>query len=58
MDRPAARLGRGPQASAWMFLAPSAVVLVAVMVFPLGYAIYLSLFNYAYRQPEFSSLSG
>ncbi len=29
-----------------MFLAPSAVVLVAVMVFPLGYAIYLSLFNY------------
>ena len=29
-----------------MFLAPSAVLLVAVMVFPLGYAIYLSLFNY------------
>jgi multiple sugar transport system permease protein len=36
----------GPQASAWMFLVPSAIVLLAVMVFPLGYAIYLSLFNY------------
>jgi multiple sugar transport system permease protein len=29
-----------------MFLVPSAVVLLAVMVFPLGYAIYLSLFDY------------
>ena len=29
-----------------MFLVPSAIVLVAVMVFPLGYAIYLSLFDY------------
>jgi multiple sugar transport system permease protein len=29
-----------------MFLVPSAIVLLAVMVFPLGYAIYLSLFNY------------
>jgi multiple sugar transport system permease protein len=29
-----------------MFLVPSAVVLFAVMLFPLGYAIYLSLFNY------------
>ncbi len=29
-----------------MFLVPSAIVLFAVMVFPLGYAIYLSLFNY------------
>ena len=29
-----------------MFLVPSAAVLLAVMVFPLGYAIYLSLFNY------------
>ena len=29
-----------------MFLMPSAVVLLAVMVFPLGYAIYLSLFDY------------
>jgi multiple sugar transport system permease protein len=32
--------------SAWMFLVPSAIVLLFVMVFPLGYAIYLSLFNY------------
>jgi multiple sugar transport system permease protein len=36
----------GSQASAWMFLVPSAIVLFAVMVFPLGYAIYLSLFDY------------
>lgn len=32
--------------SAWMFLVPSAIVLLFVMVFPLGYAIYLSLYNY------------
>lgn len=36
----------GSQASAWLFLVPSAIVLFAVMVFPLGYAIYLSLFDY------------
>lgn len=36
----------GAQASSWIFLIPSAVVLLAVMVFPLGYAIYLSLFDY------------
>ncbi len=29
-----------------MFLLPSAVVLGAVLLYPLGYAIYLSLFNY------------
>ena len=29
-----------------MFLVPSAIVLLVVMVFPLGYAIYLSLFDY------------
>jgi multiple sugar transport system permease protein len=45
--RPVARRRAwGAQASAWMFLVPSVVVLLAVMVFPLGYAIYLSLFNY------------
>jgi len=32
--------------SAWLFLLPSAVVLGAVLLYPLGYAIYLSLFNY------------
>jgi multiple sugar transport system permease protein len=36
----------GPQASWWLFLAPSGVVLGAVMLYPLGYAIYLSLYNY------------
>jgi len=35
-----------PEGSFWLFLAPSAVVLGAVMLYPLGYAIYLSLFNY------------
>ena len=29
-----------------MFLVPSAIVLLLVMLFPLGYAVYLSLFNY------------
>ncbi|HEX3349073.1 MAG TPA: sugar ABC transporter permease [Acetobacteraceae bacterium] len=29
-----------------MFLIPSATVLGAVLIFPLGYAVYLSLFNY------------
>jgi multiple sugar transport system permease protein len=29
-----------------LFLLPSAVVLAAVLLYPLGYAIYLSLFNY------------
>jgi multiple sugar transport system permease protein len=37
---------RGRDTSAWMFLLPSAVVLGAVLLYPLGYAIYLSLFNY------------
>jgi multiple sugar transport system permease protein len=36
----------GSHASAWLFLLPSASVLGAVLLFPLGYAIYLSLFNY------------
>ena len=34
------------QLSWWLFLLPSALVLGSVMLFPLGYAIYLSLFNY------------
>jgi multiple sugar transport system permease protein len=36
----------GPQASAWLFLLPSGITLAAVLLFPLSYAIYLSLFNY------------
>jgi multiple sugar transport system permease protein len=32
--------------STWLFLVPSALVLGAVMLYPLGYAIWLSLFNY------------
>jgi multiple sugar transport system permease protein len=45
--RPRRRRGflSGPQGSWLLFLVPSGVVLGAVMVFPLGYAIYLSLFN-------------
>ena len=30
----------------WLFLAPSGLVLTTIMLFPLGYAIWLSLFNY------------
>ncbi len=45
--RPAVRRKRvGSHASAWLFLLPSAAVLFAVLLFPLGYAIYLSLFDY------------
>ncbi|MEO8715488.1 MAG: sugar ABC transporter permease [Acetobacteraceae bacterium] len=36
----------GAQAGAWMFLLPSGAVLAAVLLYPLGYAMYLSLFNY------------
>ncbi len=36
----------GPEGSWWLFLVPSALVLAAVMLYPLGYAIWLSLFNY------------
>jgi multiple sugar transport system permease protein len=36
----------GPEGSWWLFLVPSALVLAAVMLYPLCYAIYLSLFNY------------
>ena len=35
-----------PHGSWWLFLVPSALVLAAVMLYPLGYAIWLSLFNY------------
>ena len=35
----------GPEGSWWLFLVPSALVL-RVMLYPLGYAIWLSLFNY------------
>src|ERR1700690_3197230 len=32
--------------SYWLFLVPSGIVLGLVMLYPLSYAIYLSLFNY------------
>jgi multiple sugar transport system permease protein len=37
---------RGPQHAWYLFLLPSGAVLGAVLLFPLGYAIWLSLFNY------------
>jgi multiple sugar transport system permease protein len=40
--RPRARA----HSSAWLFLLPSAALLGAVLLYPLGYAIYLSLFDY------------
>lgn len=36
----------GRDTASWVFLLPSAVVLGAVLVFPLGYAIWLSLYDY------------
>jgi len=36
----------GQQGAWWLFLAPSALVLLCVMIFPLGYALWLSLLNY------------
>jgi multiple sugar transport system permease protein len=46
--RPAIRRRRrhGSAASAWLFLVPSAAMLVAVLLIPLAYAIWLSLFDY------------
>ena len=37
---------RGEEGSLWMFLVPSGLLLAAVMFFPLGYALYLSLCHY------------
>jgi multiple sugar transport system permease protein len=34
------------QRGLWLFLVPSTLVLALVLIYPLGYAIYLSLFNY------------
>ena len=34
------------QRGLWLFLVPSGLVLTLVLLYPLGYAIYLSLFNY------------
>jgi multiple sugar transport system permease protein len=36
----------GSAASAWMFLLPSAATLIAVLLVPLAYAMWLSLFDY------------
>lgn len=36
----------GTQGSLWLFLVPSGLLLTAIMLFPLGYAIWLSFFNY------------
>ncbi|HEY1413276.1 MAG TPA: ABC transporter permease, partial [Rhodopila sp.] len=36
----------GSASSAWLFLLPSATMLVAVLLVPLGYAMWLSLFDY------------
>ncbi len=44
--RPAIRRRRRPDTSAWLFLLPSAAMLIAVLLIPLGYAIWLSLFDY------------
>lgn len=41
--RPGGRLGRP---NYWLFLAPAAIVVIALIVVPLGYAVYLSLRHY------------
>lgn len=44
----------------WLFLVPSGLVLALVLLYPLGYAIYLSLFDYylgAQRPPVFVGLA-
>jgi multiple sugar transport system permease protein len=48
LARPATRRRRrnGTAASAWLFLLPSAAMLIAVLLIPLGYALWLSLFDY------------
>jgi ABC-type sugar transport system permease subunit len=35
-----------PEGNWWLFLLPSGFVLAAIMLYPLGYAIWLSLYNY------------
>jgi multiple sugar transport system permease protein len=40
------RRPRRPDRAWWLFLLPSGLVLALVMLYPLGYAIYLSLLNY------------
>src|SRR5580698_5110074 len=44
--RPVIRRRRRADTSAWLFLLPSAAMLIAVLLIPLGYAIWLSLFDY------------
>lgn len=46
------------QRGLWLFLVPSGLVLALVLVYPLGYAIYLSFFNYYLgSQPTFVGLA-
>jgi multiple sugar transport system permease protein len=40
------RRGNPPRRRLWPFLLPSAVVAFFILLYPLGYAFYLSLFNY------------
>ena len=47
LRKPAARRTKGPQnRRLWPFLLPSALVAFFILLYPLGYAFYLSLFNY------------
>ena len=47
LRKPAARRAKGPQnRRLWPFLLPSALVAFFILLYPLGYAFYLSLFNY------------
>ena len=47
LRKPAVRRAKGPQnRRLWPFLLPSALVAFFILLYPLGYAFYLSLFNY------------
>jgi multiple sugar transport system permease protein len=53
------RTGAQPHQGLWWFLVPSGLVLACVLLYPLGYAIYLSFFNYylgAQQAPAFIGL--
>jgi multiple sugar transport system permease protein len=43
--------GLSDRAIAWMFIAPSIVILVAINIFPLLWTVYLSFTNYRANQP-------
>ena len=50
--RPWQRRGGNPARGLFLFAVPSLVVLALVLIYPLGYALYLSLFDYYLASPD------